>query len=313
MAEDKVECKTSIKCTRWEFLRYFVSGEWPSYRRLVAAIPDFEAELELVYEARCSEPVRQVSSWKHEADCLLNKARGVAARDLQLAWRSFTAARRMLIIGYSPDLLKLKATSLLLEAEDKLWDSGWRKKSIREYLADRIEGQAFKEPLRTKTDLDKWNVFEAAKILDDHFENQHTKVRNVRRRVTWFSLLGIVSELLLVFLSKQFGLFGNLSGSPSPPLTTLSVALFGIMGATVSGFTSTKGLDPARLPFQTAAWFVTMGRFVVGSLAAIFVAVSISAGISKIAAPDYSVVLAAAFASGFSDRLLVSALAAVDK
>jgi hypothetical protein len=93
-----------------------------------------------------------------------------------------------------------------------------------------------------------------------------------------------------------------------------TVMLFGLMGASLSGILSTFS-DPGRvkIPDLLFSFRVTLARLVVGVLAALAASVMLMSGFLKIGVgvgdmKTTGVILFAALAAGFSERLVVRAL-----
>lgn len=91
--------------------------------------------------------------------------------------------------------------------------------------------------------------------------------------------------------------------------------LAGILGALLSAFTSAIGTDPKQssIPSELSTQTITAARLVVAALSAIAITLFLSSGILTFEQQNYSLLIAVAIVSGFSDRLLLSAIEKVTK
>lgn len=165
----------------------------------------------------------------------------------------------------------------------------------------------------------------AMTIRDGRSENLYYQNALARYQLVILStvlLLLLVAGILIVTAHDELVLnFLRAHDSEEPPpiteipLSHVGIALFGAMGATVSAimsFAATKTQD--RIPESTATTLVTFSRPFVGAVSAIVVVYAFQSGL--IARPDVNwpaVVWVIAFASGFSERLVVRTIEATAK
>ena len=119
--------------------------------------------------------------------------------------------------------------------------------------------------------------------------------------------------LLAAIIWAALGL--PLAGNPARAGDSRMVAsamLFGIMGASVSSiFSLAKGSTAARIPDQLVSFWITLARLAVGGMAALVVYAFLLSGLLQIGRPTPGLMLAIAFAAGFSERLVISAVETV--
>jgi hypothetical protein len=95
---------------------------------------------------------------------------------------------------------------------------------------------------------------------------------------------------------------------PAPGSVASAVALVGLAGAIASGFSASKSLSGSRVPLQEAELAIMIGRRVFGTLAALAVVSFVASGIMDLGPKTVPGALAVAFASGFTERLVVTAV-----
>ena len=93
------------------------------------------------------------------------------------------------------------------------------------------------------------------------------------------------------------------------------IVLAGLLGALISAFTSAIGTDPKRssIPAELSTLTITFARLMVVALSALAVTLFLSSGVINLERQDYAFLIAIAIVSGFSDRLLLSAIERVTK
>lgn len=295
----------------------------PSYERLVSAYAAYSVELDHSVK-RCKQKPDADSSWASAAKGLLdNVQQALDDGDVDLGWQCFSAAQRMELFGLEQledGRLEAKAQAVLHEADEKL--GSWRKKTVQDILAD-----------PNKRDVTAEKVYYASQILHEHHNNVYRRLGIIGRQ---FRILVIVAVLAVGgWLLIAPHLVGSASevdspespaseapaGSQSIPASEVqlddrailvSVALFGIMGASMSGILSlARATATTRIPEQLLNSWFTLTRPVVGAVAALAIHVFLLAGLLALGRTTLGLVLAASFAAGFSERLVVRAAESV--
>jgi hypothetical protein len=226
----------------------------------------------------------------------------------------------------NPAALQLRGQTLRDEALDKL--KSWRKERVQTLLRNAAanEPEPLKRPDPTMTvppspsspsgnqrTMSLEEISEIADILHRHFENEAVKRRAQRKHLQWLIRVGlIVAGLWLVLLSVSPSLRSQVGESPEVwiPRLTLAVMLFGLLGASLSGILSTFS-DPGKvkIPELLFSFRVTLARLVVGLLSAVAASVILTSGFLQIGKKtSTTVILFAALAAGFSERLVAGAL-----
>lgn len=154
-------------------------------------------------------------------------------------------------------------------------------------------------------------VLQAALIRDEHYDNEAYKdnLRRSNNRRFAVVLFLVVAALLVL---SWFGFLPSATTRPNEPAMLLTVAIFGLLGSTISATTAmSKPSNPSRIPEMVSSFQVTALRLLVGPASAIllyFVAqTSLYKALFKFGstADDHYALLAIAFTAGFSERLVL--------
>jgi 8-oxo-dGTP pyrophosphatase MutT (NUDIX family) len=276
------------------------AGSHTTYGRLVSSIETFRAEALVRTKARCAEN----ELWAEGVSLLLGRAQDFIDKDdIDAAWRCFHAAARMEIFGYDDSELASVAIMLRREAE-KLKD--WRKKAVFDLI-----GHAEPPKGQTAAPVNVTRLYLAVLIRDEHYDNQYFKIslrRNNLRVLTPILLLGIVAMPFLAWLSI-------LPGPVSNWKELVAVELFGVLGASFSvAITLTQSSLDEKIPDQVIGSFLTWMRPAIGAVAAVAAYVLMHAKIlqtviSTELTGSIAGMLAVAFIAGFSERLVIKAIA----
>jgi 8-oxo-dGTP pyrophosphatase MutT (NUDIX family) len=291
----------------WLFRRFHEI--WPSAtrKRLARAIVCYRTELKhLIQRTQARATSATAPPWAKAALNLLVKAQhALDDNDIDCGWRCFNAAQRMELFGLAesnPSALQARAQTILREASAKAPD--WRKQAIEDLLG--TEGQV-------KGDVSVTEVFYAHQVLYDHYDNLYHKLAAIRRQL---QLLGVSALLALlttiVRVANGLPLAGDAVNTEDPQFV-VSVALFGLMGASLSGiFSLAGGSMRARIPERLLNWWISVSRLVTGAVAALVVYNFLISGLLQIGGETTSgLILAVSFAAGFSERLVVRAVESV--
>lgn len=292
-----------------------VTGRQPSLERLRAAIEPVGTEVEV--RRRGLERTggeREVTHWLDGAERQLRDARrAVEDGDPEVGWQNLLQARRLLVHSYDTTReegqreLRARAAAVSAEAEEKL--DGWRRDAVEELLAPPAGAH---EPWTPTPEA----VYSATEILDAHHGNVHRRVALVRRQVLALVLVEFVGVLgVLAVATRWRSPFLADAGSPA---LLVSVALFGLMGASAGRLVSLVGTSsPGKLPALAIDWWATVGRTLAGAAAALALYAFVHSGVVAVGGVGVddrafqALVLAVAFAAGFSERLLERAVDAL--
>lgn len=243
--------------------------------------------------------------WARKASrCLADASQCLARGRVQQGWIAVTAAQRALLSDPNEfDQLQRVAIALRREAA-KL--TGWRAKAIDDLICDS------KGTLLPTLKEEPGRVIDALALRDDQFHTTYFKIGLRRRHLRLVSLIlwgGIVLSIGLSFLCMLPVPFDH-------PTTLAAVVLFGALGAGVSvGQELLAAEVSAKVPEQNMRAFVVWMRPAIGSTAAIVSLVLFFANDalkvftwSTTSNNSFDVILAVAFAAGFSERFIVGAL-----
>lgn len=302
-------------------------GRWDVEReRLAAALASLR--LEIGRRSVAPLPLFGARSWREIADELLDAAEDeLALGRIDAGWRALHAAERMELYGLAPSELAARADALRREGAVKL--SGWRREAIElalgtgaaeangEKLSKR-ERKARERAARAAVDPDRLHF--ATRLRDEHFANEYYKLRLSRRRMQ--VLLGVLAaDLALLALSAEAWWFdpdaripiqAPAEGAPRFLSLLLGMILFGALGGAWSALrsvaTSTRS---QRIPEQLGGLIVTAMRPLVGAAGALAAFLLLRAGLLDLREAAPPVVLAIAFAAGFSESLVLRGIGAL--
>jgi hypothetical protein len=155
---------------------------------------------------------------------------------------------------------------------------------------------------------------ESALLLHEHFSNEALKQGSAQAQTRLVVGLALGAILLWLRLAGPRVLQPLGSGERlawDDPALLGSALAFGLMGASFSALTSLTGQASApTIPEQVFTYRITLARQAVGVLSALVVVFLLASDFLQIGRLPVtpSVVLLAAFAAGFSERLVVRAL-----
>jgi hypothetical protein len=276
-------------------------------QRLTASIENFEGDLERRLEQH--DELRG-TAWEVSVRAQLDKVRRHHRRgEMDAAWRCFTAvARRELEVAEVPELVTRAGALRHEAAEEGKLSARWRADHILELLGARSgDGQT---PLPFP-DF-RWRVTEATRIRDEDADNRYYRVALVRhqRSLLLLVLLGCIAVLLALAAAIDWN--GDLA-DPAVGFVAL-VAVFGALGACLSAIQSLGQAGVrGRIPEHVASSIITITRPALGAAAALGVYAIAASGILNISLEGeeaHLTVLALAFAAGFSERVVLSAVGA---
>jgi putative (di)nucleoside polyphosphate hydrolase len=285
--------------------------------RLDSALASYSRELEFKLGHADGE-----GSWIWPVRAALEDARS-AQRDgrIEEAWTSLKTAARLDVFGAERPELLARAETLRNEAAVKLDD--WRGRSVAALLELNrpLDCLGSTDPAAAKASPESggdddyeisWRVYQATFLRDGAADNTYYKAALVREQRTL--LLAALATVILVVLGLAATGWLRFDEDPATPSAGLlaGVALFGMLGACLSAIRSMASIPEGRIPEHTLASKLTVARPFIGAAAALGVFAILEAGFLKLDTGDAATVaLAVAFASGFSDRLVMGIIGSV--
>lgn len=280
-------------------------GPSPAHERLAGELAVYDVERDYllggVEEA-------EDAAWRTDIDRCLENARAALDRhETELGWRFLYAARRIELSGlaaHHPDAFRARTAATKREAFRKL--DGWRLEAVEDLLGP---------PGEPIDDVDASDAHLATLLLQEHYDTYYQKVRIHSRQLWWLvGVAGVAVGLVLLIAAVGGSILEGVSITSSRMLSV--VVLFGVLGAAVSGILSLarSGVD-SRLSRQVLASWVTYARLVIGGASALVMLAFLTSGLATlvfqnvVSTPGF--VLFVAFATGFSERLLVRAIESV--
>jgi hypothetical protein len=308
----------------WNWIRKLMPPS-SQLQQLENTIPDFREGLNAL---KAKPPVSTAVNWQKAADDLLeNVDYALKVRNAELGWRCFKAADRFTFYGLDEKSLETRASMILNEsAGDGKGLPKWRQDTIKKLLTDKDgELKQFQQDETGKLKLlTVEDVVDAKRVLDDHQDNVYRRLSILKSRLAWLTVLGIVFlGVWLLILVPSVPKMSAPSGG-SDPLASLGanaatfwwmVVLAGVLGGLISAFTSAIGADIKKsdIPSQLSTQTITFARLVVAALSALAVTLFLTSGILSVKQLSYEIVIVFAIVSGFTDRLLLSAIETVAK
>jgi 8-oxo-dGTP pyrophosphatase MutT (NUDIX family) len=240
-------------------------------------------------------------NWSEKAEKLLDSAsKALDEDDRDRSFICLNSARSFMFLGMKEDDLRAEAQAIINEAEAPNKVNAWRKKTIQDYLC-----QECKPKPNPKTS----DLFYASRILFESYHNTYNKIWRIKKQLGLLSIVTLLTIGLLMFIippldHKIFAVDNQF---------ILSVILFGVLGACISGILTVERSGAAsRITDQLIDFRILFSRLFVGAASALVVFAFILSGILSYNA-ETAQIMAISFAAGFSERLLTSAIESVTK
>ena len=300
-------CKVNFRRSFWVWLSHWWRLKDVAYENLVLQLPVARREFDGLREAIAVQGKPGSQAWAQQMTRLLECVEANRLTDPEISWRFFKAAQRTMLWGeeiLEPGKAEVRANSLLKEAKEKI--RNWRGDAIQKLL----------ECLNCRggPPVAVWQVVEAAKLADEYHDNGFRRLKILRRFLRIFGVFSVGVTLTYIAIAQQAGFLTRITcGGMSPKIAAAALAFMGLMGAVVSGLTSTKSVSEDRVPVQQAQAAVLFGRLALGPLSALVAATFLNAGILGANVPTYQTALVACFVSGFSERFVLNAIEAFSK
>jgi 8-oxo-dGTP pyrophosphatase MutT (NUDIX family) len=315
------------KTTRRGYLRARLEQHLtaPERKRLAAALA--LARFRIGERVACATGPQP--TWAEAALRLLDRAeQQQTTGDIDAGWKYLHEAERYAISSFSD--AEVSAASLILAQEALTKLEGWRRTTVAALLgplpprsgpnaAAAVPSGSHLAPIaRQGNESDDHAGLERRRVAltlatllrDEHADNVYFKMRLLRRQM---ALLSGILLLLLVAVFLVLGLTGGLH--PVQPSVALPAhvfftgILFGGIGACLSGLISFASATPQqRVPERLANVTITATRPLIGAASGLAAVLLIDSGLLPLARTSEAILLIAALAFGFSERLVVGAL-----
>ena len=276
-------------------------------RRLRAAITSLREKLNGMTPMPNVQDPAQKPAWVRAASALLDMAEKKSKegnKALEEGWQFFFEAHRMHLIGLNREALDAVAKALAIEVEKKL-SSSWRGTAALSLLTQNPKGGP---PLPLA------NIMQAMEIRDEHSGNVYRRLDLVLHQMKFLVvvLVFIVASLYGI-IARMFGGKVPLAGEiESGSLQMFSLLfLFGMLGGALStALTLARSPSRSPLPDQFLERWVAFMRPLLGGVAATVVYIAFLALDASIDIKGNrgATFIALAIASGFSERLVLSAM-----
>lgn len=276
-------------------------------RNLEQQISVYEGELESTFGRQGS------AEWHVTARSLLNEARKSAdgkgrESPIDRGWWMYLAARRACIAGLSERKVLEEAKALRQEATEKL--RGWRRASVLEMLGDpdpKEEGTAALGFSKLDLAGKRIALERATLVRDEHSQNDYRKLGELKSQLTILGWLvaGLVTGIVVFSVFHELPIDRGVGWRD-----LLYVIAFGALGGTVSSFTPIRDAR-GRFPEQLALSRVMVVRPLLGAASGLAAYLFLAGGVIDVGRPSEAVLLAVAFAAGFSEKVILRAVSAV--
>jgi hypothetical protein len=251
--------------------------------RLKAEIPSFELHLDNAIKTR--EP----GEWGQSAKAAVAAASlALRQHNIAEAMIAFHRAHREEIPSLTEEEVRLRAISLIHESQ-----------RINDIARDTI-----KEILQNKTHPTATELSAATQLRDEDLEKAFFELERLSRHLSRLSYTTLAVLLGVVALAARHVVFDSLS-------IVLGVMCFGALGAALSMMLSISPLITGPIQRQLATGVLLFARPLFGASAAVAVYVLFRMGVLKPPYDNNFVYFGLAFAAGFSDQLLLSAVSKV--
>jgi hypothetical protein len=228
--------------------------------------------------------------------------------DVDQAWRHLKAANRWSLYGlFDKDKVQfdMRALSVYREGSSKKIDSSWRKQEIMELLSTK---NGYKHITR-REDIGK--VVAAEQILDDYQNNIYDKSSILKGRLAFLNIVSLLAIASWIVLAPELKEMKTIAGKMSYQNLWMIIVLAGALGAMASGYTRSLGSTgaKARIPAQIAEGYISLARLFLGAGSAIGASLLLLSGLINLGdVLSLGLVLAVAFISGFTEKLLQNAI-----
>jgi hypothetical protein len=292
------------RLARWRRSRLAHSGQ-----RLATSLETYYAEMaQLELRVLASGLDGNKLGFANIARLIEQSAVALDAGQVELGWGLFDTAQRgeMQIYfdlsqqasplqAFAAGMFQSNAQALLSEGNKKL--GGWRKNALNKILANE-NGE-----LLDKLELSE--LIQARKILNDHYGNIYRRIHIISDQIRFLEGIAVLALIGWVVLLIVLPSLQEHEEQVFRLSLTVSTLLFGMLGACISGILRLeKNSAQVNIPDQLQSFVFTIARPLVGAVSALAMVIFVLAGILHMGNETPGLYLAAAFAAGFSERLL---------
>ncbi len=269
----------------------------PRYSRLAGELSCYKPQLEKrIIDLNASD-----TQWATQAQKLVHDAeKFLKVNKIDEAWKSFHAAKRMVVFGMKDPERIAQATSLRREIEKM---NEWRREAINNLLGKQTEGETKPPEIET--------LIHAMELKDEAYDNQFY-LNRLSRNLFWLLsrlLFLVISGIVLFFVIIIHNMGSGYPWDLSFTGYIIGVLLFGLLGALTSAIVSTRTLSNSpRISELNSSQVVTMSKIFIGAGFSVFIFLVLRSSVAEsiklfsftISQPlDY---FAIAFASGFTEK-----------
>lgn len=280
-------------------------------KRLESDIAVYRQELQRGSRSRLDSDEPEACLPVFEAFNLLSLAgKAIKAGDIDKGWKCFHGAQRLELFFLQTDELRGKTLALQNEANNKL--RSWRKAAIDELLGPKAN---------PKEEQNRASIYEATLIRDEHYSNEAYKASLIGAYyLTLIVFLTMIMVSIFVLHNLDVIRFDNNVDLYSWQMIS-SVVSFGLLGGVVSAIIKYPDLNKtSKIPEVATTIRVMLLRVFVGSAFALVVYLILNSQLIEIFSFQIiglvekiqpSTIYAISFVAGFTERLVLRAVAVV--
>jgi hypothetical protein len=275
-----------------------------SHKQLELELGPLEESLKQYLGNQPTDPVK--IQYAKEAQAYLEKSKNaLGKRQIQNAWALYYKAELLQYHLKPEDEVNARAGKILYESTNLL--NAGAKQNIRRLIGK--DSQNGNWDLKNPVETDK--VVEARRIVQEYYNTKYTYLDVTMQLL---AILAVIVAFLTSLVAFALTIVpASVAAAPNNWVFWVTIGLLGGIGGSISGLLGLKqsfALD-SDMPERVLNKWITIAKPIIGFGAAIVIAIFVFAGFVEVANITVStyLVFALAFISGFSERLIIGAVA----
>jgi hypothetical protein len=275
-----------------------------SHKQLELELGPLEISLKQYLDSKPTDPVK--IKYAEDAQAYLEKSKdALSKRKIQNAWALYYKAELLQYYIKPNDEVNARAGKILFENTNML--GAGAKQNIRRLIGQDAGNGNW--DLKKPVDTDK--VVESRRIVQEYYS---TKYIYLDVTMQLLAILAVIVAILTSLVAFALTIAPTaVAAAPNNWVFWVTIGLLGGIGGSISGLLGLKqsfALD-SDMPERVLNKWITIAKPIIGFGAAIVIAIFVFAGFVEVANIEVStyLVFALAFISGFSERLIIGAVA----
>ena len=275
-----------------------------SHKQLELELGPLEISLKQYLDSQPTDPAK--IQYAKDAQAYLEKSKDtLSKRKIQNAWTLYYKAELLQYHIKAKDEVNARAGKILFE-NTNLLNTG-AKQNIRRLIGQDSGNGNW--DLKNPVDIDK--VIEARRIVQEYYNTKYTYLDVTMQLL---AILAVIVAILTSMVAFALTIVPTaVATAPNNWVFWVTIGLLGGIGGSISGLLGLKqsfALD-SDMPERVLNKWITIAKPILGFGAAIVIAIFVFAGFVEVANIQVStyLVFALAFISGFSERLIIGAVA----